>query len=534
MKIIQEKEVKLKGIANFKSFAMDTSGTAWFGNKDGLWYIIDSIPKQYLFDSTIIQTYCSHITADKKNRLWICTMGRGIYCIDPVQKRILLHLNTSKGLNSDVCTKLLIDQQENIWISTSKGLCKISNAFNDNKRQIINLSQDNILPGNVVFDIGLFQNKILICTSKGLVECPVEVQISENINQTPTYITHIEARHATKVTDQMVYTQSGNPVEINFVQIAYGKGEVARYQYRLNDSRLKPWEYTTNTFVKYEQLLPGEYEFQVRASTERPGVNPRIATVSIIVTPIYWQTWWFRLFIIVTFVAIFTSITVVYFNAKNKETLSNKKLIESQLNSLRAQINPHFIFNSLNSIQDFILDQQPRMANIYLTKFASLMRMIVEHSKKEFTSLTEETEFLELYLSLEKLRLNNNLDIKIDIDTEIEPMNTPIPTMLLQPLIENAIKHGLAPSQKNRVLEIHFNLVDQKLLRCTIQDNGVGRNPQQKTHAYQFQKSSVGIINITERMELLFGNRQKFTIFDMRDEEGKTSGTKVEIIIPVV
>lgn len=527
-RVIEEKHIIVDSFERFKSYAVDNEHKIWLGYKDGLWLIKDHVLEKFSDDKKEINTYTSHISFDNSNRMWVCTMGDGLYCIDPIKLKVLVHLNESNGLANNICNKVIHDTKNNIWVATPSGLIRIKSPLTNRLTHLF--STDNILPSNYVLDIANLNNVLYVSTNKGIIECPIEIKNIE-VNY-PTYITKTMV-DGNEINDSAISCKYYSNIDINFITIAYGKGEPITYEYRLNSSEQRSWEVTTATSVKYEQLQPGEYEFQVRAAPSSLSDALQVASIKIIVQPLYWQTWWFKALVIASFVLAFTLSTVAYFTIKNKETLSNKKLIESQLNSLRAQINPHFIFNSLNSIQDFILDQQPRMANLYLSRFASLMRMIVENSKKEFTTIGEEIDFLEMYLSLEKLRLNDDLDIYFDVDSRIDKINALIPTMLLQPLVENAVKHGLSPLPQNRTLTIRFSLTDTQQLQCSIEDNGVGRYSTKTRPVESNLKTSVGLQNIRERLDLLFADSYQFSISDLANDSGNPLGTKVEIVIPV-
>ncbi len=521
-KILTETKLKLDGISNFKSFTVDQHTTAWFGNKEGLWYIDNGIPKSL----KRINTYTSHITCDKQNRIWACTLGKGVFCVDASTKKILLHLTTANGLNTNICHKIIMDINNNIWISSYEGLTKISSPFL-NSRRILHFD-NNILPSNVILDILTLKNIIYVATSKGIIECPINISIPP-ASKTPTYITRVELEDTVYTDIKNILIPFGKSFQIHYTNLSFGIGKQRKYQYRLKSSNEEKWEYTSSSSVKYDQLEPGNYVFEV-AGINAENNSKNISYINIKIIPLYWQTWWFKTFIIAAFALIFSLITVVYFTARNKETLSNKKLVESQLNSLRAQINPHFIFNSLNSIQDFILDQQPRMANLYLSKFASLMRMIIENSRKEYTLLSEEIDFLKLYISLEKLRLNEELDVDFIITPETDVNNIQVPTMLLQPIIENAIKHGLSPKKADRFLSVKFETRADKALTCTIEDNGIGRNlSKSQGNIITTNRSSVGLRNIHERLELLFGIGENIQIIDLMDEKKQPAGTRVVI-----
>jgi two-component system, LytTR family, sensor kinase len=209
-----------------------------------------------------------------------------------------------------------------------------------------------------------------------------------------------------------------------------------------------------------------------------------------------------------------------------------------QLKALRAQMNPHFMFNALNSLQNYIADE---FAAKYLAKFAKLMRMSLDYSEMEIISLEKEIEFLEDYLLInQKLRFQDRLQYQITVDEELEDDIIGVPTMIVQPYIENAIEHGIKP-KRGGLLKIEFKLLDDEGILCIIEDNGIGRikaSELQKRDGYHKQHKSRGTSITEKRLELLHNDRKDMfsvKIIDLQDPLSKeASGTRVEILIPIV
>jgi len=200
-------------------------------------------------------------------------------------------------------------------------------------------------------------------------------------------------------------------------------------------------------------------------------------------------------------------------------------------------MNPHFIFNSLNSIQYFILKKEPKAAYNYLTKFSSLMRMILQNSKHKSISLKEENDWLKTYLELENLRMENTLEFSITMDNDIQPDRIYVPTMVLQPYVENAIIHGLLPKEGNRKLTIEITLDGQKL-KCIISDNGIGRAKSQELNKVRLKHHESTAMNLTkDRLAILnieTGDGVGPKVIDLFDSEGNSIGTRVELILPLI
>lgn len=209
---------------------------------------------------------------------------------------------------------------------------------------------------------------------------------------------------------------------------------------------------------------------------------------------------------------------------------------ELEIQALRSQMNPHFIFNCLNAINFFILNHETEAASDYLTKFSRLMRMIMNHSRHSFITLAEELEVLQLYLGMERLRFKDAFDYHIVFDEELDTGEIYIPPLLLQPFIENAIWHGLMHKRERGVLTITLR-VEGPLLTCIIQDNGIGRKQAAALKSKSVEKhKSMGLQITAARMALLSGvgeSEHFFRIEDLYDEEGKAAGTQVILTIRI-
>lgn len=211
--------------------------------------------------------------------------------------------------------------------------------------------------------------------------------------------------------------------------------------------------------------------------------------------------------------------------------------LELQGRLLRSQMNPHFIFNSLNSIQSYITSNDQFHAETYLSKFAKLMRSILENSRHAFISLEQDLATLKIYIELEHLRFEGQFVYDIEVDKNIDIENTYLPPMLLQPYIENAIVHGLVGHSNNKgQLKINFLQLDNETIKCVIEDNGIGREKARDLKSRSIKPyKSLGIQVTKERMEILSEiNKVNFEekYFDLKNENNEAIGTRVELIIP--
>ena len=258
------------------------------------------------------------------------------------------------------------------------------------------------------------------------------------------------------------------------------------------------------------------------------------AVIQFKIHPPWWKTTWFRLlaFVLISSISYFV-ITYIIRNGKQKEELRSQ-IAESEQMALRAQMNPHFVFNALNSIQHFITMEDEMSANYYLTRFSKLIRQVLENSKHSFISINEEIETLELYLELEMLRFEGKFNYKIELDDEIDTYDTQIPSMIIQPFLENAIWHGLMPKEDDSQLFVEFKQEDTFIL-CIIKDNGIGRKASAENNKGRTQKhKSTGISNTVKRLGLLSNIKDENSLMKITDleEDGKALGTVVTLKIP--
>ena len=294
------------------------------------------------------------------------------------------------------------------------------------------------------------------------------------------------------------------------------------------------WHVSTTGDIQYTNLPHGKYNFIIYGLNNDNLKSDRPANFTFTIKRPFWLTWWFITLEIMLLCFIF--LFILYFwkgriqkKAQDK-ALINQKIAEFKMTALRSQMNPHFVFNAISSIQHYILKQDTFKSYNYLAKFSLLIRTILDNSKEEYIALSQEINTLQLYIELEQIRFKQPFQFILEIDEDLE-MDTYIPTMLIQPYVENSIWHGLMPKKTNCTLLVSFKKKETHIF-VTINDNGVGRN-------YAVKKSSLHAskgMSITEQRikELETTNEKKFsvTIIDLTDEKGNAAGTEVQIIIP--
>jgi LytS/YehU family sensor histidine kinase len=299
------------------------------------------------------------------------------------------------------------------------------------------------------------------------------------------------------------------------------------------------WNYTFSNNLQYTTLPPGAYTFKVYALNGDGVKSLKPALFYFVISKPFWKEWWFISLVLVLLTssiigAVTYRIELLKRRAVEKSEV-NRKMADLKLMALRAQMNPHFIFNSINSIQLFILKNDSESAHKHLSRFSRLIRNVLENSKHEYISLAVEIETLEHYIELERLRFSSKFDYKITVDEELDVKSILISPLLIQPYVENAIWHGLM-HLKDRAGELLLCIEKEgQLLKCTIEDNGIGRK---RSAEYKKGKDhqSTGLSLNKERVEIintLHNSSAGLQFIDKQDKDGLPAGTKVVIYMPI-
>jgi hypothetical protein len=354
----------------------------------------------------------------------------------------------------------------------------------------------------------------------------------------PLYISSVKINDQdTTVLSSYSLSHTQNTFNIKFTAVTFKQSKNLNYLYRLHGQDTT-WRSTTNRDVQFTNLPPGNYKFQLLVQSSADVFPTRPVEIDFNISPPFYQSIWFKLvaafmFWLILFAVISWRIDSIKKKAEARNAL-NKKFSELNLNALRSQMNPHFTFNVLNSIQYYIAKKDSESAQLYITKFSRLIRMILDQSRDEFISLAEEMRMLTLYIELEELRFENKFSYTIRADQKLNTSNILIPGMLIQPFVENSIRHGIKFKKGDARVEIKFEAMDS-LLVCTIIDNGIGRKEAAKHKDSDVEYKSIGTAIVDERIQalsILFDGKLKNHVTDLTDDNGNAAGTCVTIEIP--
>jgi sensor histidine kinase YesM len=314
-----------------------------------------------------------------------------------------------------------------------------------------------------------------------------------------------------------------NDLTLHFSAIDFDNAGRNSFFYRINGGE---WLSIRDNRVHLSNMAPGTYKIEISANTTT------IRQVTIVIRPPFWRTWWFVTIVIL--VSLATAYALIRGKIRRQLLLIrlSRDLATSQLKALHAQMNPHFVFNSLNSIHQMILSNDNPGASHYLGKFAHLIRISLEQSSRSFISLRHTIDYLQCYVDMEKIR-HLHFTFSLEADPSLNPDETLLPPMLIQPIIENAIWHGCSP---DRSIHITLRFLSQdKATVCLVDDDGIGINASLRNKSgATAQHRSLGLQNIRDRVQLLnerYGLQSSLTI---RDKSPHATGTLVTLLLSTI
>jgi len=545
------------------TMSKDLKGNLWVGSEDaGLSRITpekEGDTLRFLIKHFGIRDGLNHesikaILIDEQNHLFIGTAGGGLNIFDGKEFR---QITKADGLMSNNIYSLVFDRQGNIWAGTERGVTRITLAPDLTAASINHYGTAEGFKGvevyknaSMVDDLG----NIWFGTVNGIVKYnPKEDQIIEaiptiqltgmklffdNIEDTP-YADSVASNYP--IPDELTLPFDQNNLSFQYSGTYLRNPEGVQYKWKLDGFNDQWSPALSSREAIFSNLPPGSYTFWVNSGNEYGNWNEKPASFKFKILPPPWKQWWVMPSAVTLLVFVISSIIYQRFRrvkAKNRvvqeRLMMEKSIIELEQEASRLQMNPHFIFNSLNSIQGFIATNDPFQAKRYLAKFARLMRLILENAREEYIPLQNEVDILENYLELEKLSTNHKFDYSIEIAASIEPEITEIPPMMIQPFVENAIIHGVKKKEGQGRIDLDFIVKDGKVI-CEIVDNGIGREATQKAKAgIKKNHKSTGILVTKKRLEqynLQTGLQLGVSIIDLKSEE-KAIGTKVVISMP--
>lgn len=572
----------------------DREGNKWISTFRGICRVRKNSFEIELFNDhpvlkPISKIHGMDIWIDKQNRVWMATRS-GAYCYDETKKS-LKYFSIADGLANNVVYAINEDDIGNIYFGTAGGLSVLSGngkihsynrsngLRNDRCEGILRDEKGFLWIGNLncivrfdpvnlkfaIFEEGFgfshagfrmrscYKNdsgEMFWGNDKGLTWFYPEQMINELLPLHPS-INSLQ-------TNDSVYSFTGAqrlrfPYRTSSYSFYFSSGDLtggkkSQVLYRLRGFD-KDWNSSaSNGQVVYSNLPPGNYTFEIKSSQDGSTWYEAPYPVSISVGKPWWKQTWFRLLSLLFVSAIFFLVFRYFQKRKEVKTARvksqmelmelNVKMAESRFSNLRLQMNPHFLFNSLSSIQHLIVSQQTTKAYKYLTLFSNFLRSLLNFAEKNFIPLDEELKILRMYIELESLRFDQSFTYDIKVDEGLANEEVLLPTLMVQPFAENAIWHGLLHKEGEKKLSIRFSNSTEDYLTCVIEDNGIGRARSaeiEKNKLSSATHTSKGIGIIRERLNLMkqkTGKPANVEITDKLNKDNETVGTKVTITIP--
>jgi len=459
------------------------------------------------------------LLTDSRN-LWVGTRGAGLFRIN---QRDTLQITTNQGLSSDYINKVLLNE-DMLWVSTTEGI----NILKFDNDDLLKVSDAPGVPGEVN-DMSIYQNSIIVATNEGLFSFPIDADfVDEN---KPKF--HLESFQSGGIsfpinTINQTFELALRDFTVNFSTIFFSPGQPIYYRYRLISEGDSPdnsqWFSTPQSQLNFTNLQSDDYKLEIQYHAKNtPWQTGALFSISIL--PYWWQTIWFKILIILLLSLPLSYVGFrvrMFFKSRNR--LKTEKLY-AELMARNAQMNPHFMFNALNSVRNFVLTNNMEQSDRYLMIYARLMRKVLDLSDRLLIPISEELELTRLYLDLEQMRMGGEFDYDIKVNDE-EALSYRCPSMILQPFAENAVIHGVRNSDQKGFIKILVSEVGDKIV-FTVEDNGPGLQAKGEN-----DHESKGTKIINEKLRL-FRETYNFDI-GMEKESDPDYGSYINISIPII
>ncbi|MFY7965276.1 MAG: sensor histidine kinase [Chitinophagaceae bacterium] len=468
------------------------------------------------------------------NNKTIATTSNTFYIID--KTNIVNQFAQKDGLPNNIsnCTqsnnRIFFTANNNVYVFDE-----------DNKVKMI--WQNNGLLNTDIKSIAVDSNKLYIAFNKGVIGVNILNTAAKTNNKPTIAISHFFVNNIlVSYLPNISLQEKENNLKFSFATNAYAALDSLKLLYKINDEDWRIVPSNDKNELYLNQMGAGNYRLQLKAINQN-NIESNLVEWQFKITQPFYKTIWFSILI----ASLIIIAIVLYYKKAIAQQKENNKLFSEKLNlekelqtslmaSIKSQMNPHFLFNALNTIQSYIYTNDKENASQYLSKFSQLTRKILQQSNNDYITLEEEINSLKLYLDLETMRFEDKLHTEFIIDKNINTEAILVPSMLIQPYIENAIKHGLLHKKNNRVLNVSFSKNINELI-VTIDDNGIGRkrsailnNQKQKQH------ESFAVNANKKRLEILQKNSTvniAFNIIDKENENRESLGTTVILVLPI-
>jgi hypothetical protein len=500
-------------------------------------YLISVFKGLFVYQNNQFQSYLAngiwkekkfkHITVNDKGQLILAAEFGNVFVADDSKSFKILKTISEKEITGN--TILFLEAYKDyILIGTEKGI----NIYKDGIVRLID--QEQGLKDCAVTTSQIFENQLWLGTKKGYYKIDLNKLLADQKTVSEIGIAKIAINNVpVKSADfnwfrynskELHCDYQHNSFSIDFVPTGHPFPNKLKFRYRLKSSnRWSPYSEKTNLFLPY--LPYGKYSIEVEVFDSNAGKSTVFQLLNIHIAPPFWLRWWFIALVSLSILGIAFYVILRNKNKAKEKAIIQRRIAETKLEALLSQMNPHFMFNAMNAIQNYIISNDVDNSLVYIGEFAKLMRKTLENSSKQTLTITEEIDYLQSYITIENMRFDNRIVCEFQIAPEVDVDSCEIPTMLLQPFVENVFVHAFDNSHKSPMLILSFRMVSEELLECKIIDNGRGFIEPNATK----KRPSKGIHLAKERLALLEGAVEN----SITVQHDKNSGTTVTIVLKV-
>lgn len=530
-----------------RTIAMDNNNRIWAGTNKGLYvYQLSGIANEYkltplfnglLFDNTFQIRF---LTNDSKGFIWAATRENGLYKLGLKNNQLLIasHFKREGGLSNNNIRHLLLVDDTTIICGTISGIDKIIiHKSGETPAEIMKFG--NLPDNSFAVKYSSYTNSILIPWLGGLTVYYEPIRLKDgNAGRNMFTECYVNGKEYPGFfsSDALVFNNSEKNLTFYFSTYTYSSNK-CQYFYWLDNGEKENWiEIKNQNYVQFNNLPHGSYTLYIKAIEEGQGKKAFTIKKGFTIKPLWYQT---KIFLYTTILAIL-SLTIYFvrrrINSIRKNAFIKQQIAETEMAALKAQMNPHFMFNCINSIDSFIQTNDKYNATLYLNKFARLIRNVLDSSKQNLITFSKDIETLKLYIELEELRSENKFRTVLKINEDLMNSDYKVPPLIIQPFVENAIIHGLRNKETDDgILSIVISKNDQQII-YTVTDNGVGRTTASQLSGRQGQgkEQSYGIQMSYERVKLF--NKEatpSVAITDLYTNQ-QSAGTKVEVLLNII
>ena len=538
--------------SRIRSIKEDQKGNIWMGAENGLFKFYNDAFSKVSQENNFNNNSVLNISVDNDDNLWLGTKDGLFFFNGSTFHRLRL----DERFSSNYINFNLLHEQFLI-VGTNNGLYVLDTKKyqNSEPNSIKHFGIDDGLPSlecnlnAVALDS---KDQLLFGTGKGLVVADLKHILSNVISPPPP----VHIKNIRVFLDEQIDRKEGkkaafgihefepneNHITFDISGISLKNPNAIEYEYRLKGLQEKFFRLKNNSFVSFPYLPHGNYQFEIFALSQSGERSTLPATYAFEILAPYYKSNWF--FLALTILALLISASIWIWRRKiqmrkieSQRLVYQSRILSLEQQSLNSSMNRHFIFNALNSIQYYINRQDKLSANKYLSNFAKLIRKNLDSSQENLTYLSNELERIDLYLSLEHMRFQDKFDYKIKISDNVNPESVKIPSMLLQPFLENSIWHGILPADRKGHISVSIERSLSGSIKFTIDDDGIGvkqslKNKKGKDHIHDSKGVSLTNDRIILYQKLTHENFKIKGPYELKDDNGQIIGTRVEIYLP--